>query len=48
MFGECSHPHFYERLRDIADAVPDELLGRPTQQALDAVASDWRTGLDLG
>jgi len=48
MFGECSHPYFYERLRDIADAVPDELLGRPTQQALDAVASDWRTGLDLG
>jgi hypothetical protein len=34
LFAECSHPHFYSRLRAIADAVPIELLAQPTDRAL--------------
>lgn len=40
MFEECSNPHFYDRLRLIADSVPAELLYQPTDAAM-AAASTW-------
>lgn len=45
MFEECHHPHHYERLRVIADAVPAELLHRPHQVILDEASADWRSCL---
>jgi len=41
MFEECHHPHFYGRLRAIADAVPSDLLEQSTEAAL-ADCADWR------
>lgn len=39
MFEECHNPHFYERLRVIADSVPPELLNQPTEAALTAAST---------
>lgn len=41
MFDECHHPHFYLRLRAIADAVPSDLLAQSTEAAL-AAGAGWR------
>lgn len=38
MFEECHHPHFYGRLRSIADAVPSDILAQSTDAALAACA----------
>jgi hypothetical protein len=47
MFAECHSPHFYERLRRIADSVPLEVLRQPTQAILDQLRADWRSGILL-
>ena len=46
-FNECHHPHFYDRLRRIADAVPAEMLHQPLTAILEQVAADWRAGVKL-
>src|SRR5262249_32512091 len=40
LFEECSNPHFYDRLRVIADLVSPDLLAQPTDAAL-AAATAW-------
>ena len=40
MFEECSNPHFYDRLRVIADSVSPEMLHQPTDAAM-AAATTW-------
>jgi len=47
LFNECHHPHFYERLRRIADAVPSELLHQPLTAILEQIAADWRVGVQV-
>ncbi len=45
LFAECHSPHYYERLRRIADSVPVEVLHQPTEAVLAQVRSDWRSGI---
>lgn len=40
LLAECHHPHFYVRLREIADKVPAEALKRPISEITAAVA-EW-------
>lgn len=47
LFAECHSPHYYERLRRIADAVPIEVLRQPTEQVLAQVKADWRSAIQL-
>ena len=47
MFAECHSPHFYDRLRRIADSVPLEVLRQPTEAILEQVRRDWRSGIEV-
>lgn len=43
LFEECHVPHFYERTRRIADAVPAEVLEQSSDDILALAKDDWRT-----
>ncbi|HBX78790.1 MAG TPA: hypothetical protein DEG43_14190 [Acidimicrobiaceae bacterium] len=45
MFEEVHHPHHYEALRAVADAVPAEVLRRPIADIQAGAKSDWRAQL---
>lgn len=47
MFEEAHHPHHYDRLRAIADAVSPQILARPTEVVLNDALGDWRSVLDV-
>ena len=47
MFEEAHHPHHYDKLRAIVDAVSADTLVRPTATVMGAAAGDWRSVLDV-
>jgi hypothetical protein len=46
-FAEVAHPHRYSARRSIADAVPDDVLLRTTEQVQSDHRTDWRSLLEL-
>lgn len=47
MFAGIHHPHSYERLAEVADAVPVDVLAQPVPTTLDQARADWHLVLSV-